>query len=122
ALRGARGRGRGFRLRTRLFGSHRTGSVIKPAFTRFVFPPRWHYDVLRALDHFREAGAPRDPRLAEAIALVRQARGEDGRWPLGGRYPGRTYFELERVGAPSRWNTLRALRVLRWWEGRAGGA
>jgi hypothetical protein len=115
-LRAAERRGREFLLRHRLFRSHRTGAVIKPAFTRFVFPPRWHYDVLRGLDHFRAAGAKRDARLADAIELVRRARGEDGRWRLQGRYPGKTWFELERVGAPSRWNTLRALRVIQWWD------
>jgi hypothetical protein len=100
----------------RLFRSDRTGAVINPAFTRFAFPPRWRYDILRALDHFRAAGARRDERLAEAIEIVRAARGEDGRWPLTSRWRGETYFEMERLGAPSRWNTLRALRVLAWWK------
>lgn len=119
-MRAAQRRGREFLLRHRLFRSHRTGNVIKPEFTRFSFPPRWHYDILRALDHFQAVGAPRDPRLAESIDIVRKRRGEDGRWPLQHSYPGKTYFELERVGAPSRWNTLRALRVLNWWGGRSG--
>jgi hypothetical protein len=114
-LRAALRLGREFLLAHRLFRSHRTGEIIKPAFTRFAFPPRWHYDVLRALDHFQAAGAPRDPRLREAVELVRRNRGEDGRWPLPKGYPGRTFFALERVGGPSRWNTLRALRVLKWW-------
>jgi hypothetical protein len=77
---------------------------------------RWHYDILRALDHFRAVDAPRDNRLSDAIEIVRNSRGDDGRWPLQHSYRGKTYFELERIGAPSRWNTLRALRVLRWWE------
>jgi hypothetical protein len=85
--------------------------------TRFSFPPRWHYDVLRGLDYFRECGPPRDTRLEEAIALVEARRRDDGRWLLQNRYPGKTFFELENLGEPSRWNTLRALRVLRWWEG-----
>ena len=114
-VREAQRRGREFLLVHRLFRSHRTGAVIKAELTRFSFPPRWHYDVLRALDHFRDVDAPCDPRLGEAIALVRQRRGADGRWPLPQAYPGRTFFQLERVGAPSRWNTLRALRVLEWW-------
>jgi hypothetical protein len=62
-------------------------------------------------------GAARDARLAEAIDIVRGKRREDGRWPLQHGYPGKTWFEMERVGEPSRWNTLRALRVLRWWDG-----
>ena len=116
AVRAAQRRGREFLLEHRLFRSHRTGEVIKPIFTRMSFPPRWHYDILRALDHFRAVSAPRDERLADAIEIVRKARRADGRWTLQNRYPGKTYFELERVGAPSRWNTLRALRVLQWWE------
>ncbi|HME01321.1 MAG TPA: hypothetical protein VKM93_28920 [Terriglobia bacterium] len=115
AVRTAQRRGREFLLVHRLFRSHRTGEVIKPEFTRFSFPPRWHYDILRALDYFQAVNAPCDPRLTEAIEIVRSRQGKDGRWPAQHSYPGKTYFQLERVGAPSRWNTLRALRVLRWW-------
>jgi hypothetical protein len=117
AVRAAQKRGREFLLVHRLFRSHRTGEIIKPIFTRFSFPPRWHYDVLRALDYFQAVGAPRDERLADAIDLVESRRSTDGRWLLENSYRGKTYFQLERVGAPSRWNTLRALRVLRWWYG-----
>lgn len=115
-VRAAQRRGREFLLAHRLFRSHRTGNVIKAEFTRFAFPPRWHYDVLRALDHFQAIDAPRDARLDEAIAIVRARADAGGRWPLEYTYRGETHFELERVGAPSRWNTLRALRVLRWWD------
>jgi hypothetical protein len=113
-------RAREFLLVHRLYRSHRTGRIIHPAFTRFAFPPRWHYDVLRALDHFQATGAPRDPRLADAIALVRSSRGGDGRWPLNNEYKGKLHFRMERLGAPSRWNTLRALRVLEWWGDEGG--
>jgi hypothetical protein len=116
AVRAAQRRGREFLLVHRLFRSHRTGEVIKPIFVRFSFPPRWHYDILRALDYFQAVNAPRDPRLADAIDIVRSARDEDGRWPLQNSYKGKTYFEMERVGSPSRWNTLRAMRVLKWWD------
>jgi hypothetical protein len=116
AVRAAERRGREFLLMHRLFRSDRTGEIIKPVFIRFAFPPRWHYDILRALDHFQAAGAPRDERLAEAIEIVRSTRRGDGRWSLQNRWKGKTYFELERLGAPSRWNTLRALRVLKWWD------
>jgi hypothetical protein len=116
-VRAAQARGREFLLVHRLFRSHRTGEIIKPVFIRFAYPPRWHYDILRALDYFQHVDAPRDPRLAEAIDIVKNSRGEDGRWPLQNSYKGKTYFELERKGAPSRWNTLRALRVLKWWNG-----
>jgi hypothetical protein len=115
-VRGAQRRGREFLLVHRLFRSHHTGNVIKPEFTRFSFPPRWHYDILRALDYFQAVGAPRDARLEEAVEIVRSRRSKDGHWPLQHSYRGRTYFELERLGAPSRWNTLRALRVLKWWD------
>lgn len=116
AVRAAQQRAREFLLAHRLFRSHRTGRVIRPEFTRLVFPPRWHYDILRALDYFRSVNAERDQRLAEAVELVRSKCGADGRWPLESAYHGRAYFQLERVGAASRWNTLRALRVLAWWE------
>jgi len=116
AVQAAQRRGRGFLLVHRLFRCHRTGEIIKPVFTRFSFPPRWHYDILRALDYFQAVNAPCDRRLAEAIDIVRSGRREDGRWPLQHSHKGKTYFELERIGAPSRWNTLRALRVLKWWD------
>ncbi len=116
AVRVAQRRGREFLLVHRLFRSHRTGKIIKPIFRRFSFPPQWHYDILRALDYFQAVDAPRDRRLTEAIAIVHSGQREDGRWCLQNRYKGKTYFALERVGAPSRWNTLRALRVLKWWD------
>jgi hypothetical protein len=110
--------GREFLLTHRMFRSHRTGAIVNPAMTRFSFPPRWHYDVLRGLDYFRESGAEWDDRLADAIELVEKRRKPDGRWLLQNRYPGKTFFELEELGKPSRWNTLRAQRVLRWWQNR----
>jgi len=118
--RDAQRRAREFLLVHRLFRSHRTGEVVKPAMTRFAFPPRWHYDILRALDYFQECRAGHDERLQEAIGMVTERRRTDGRWVLQNRYPGRTYFDLETPGQPSRWNTLRALRVLRWWEATSG--
>jgi hypothetical protein len=118
AVREAQRRGREFLLEHKLFRSHRTAEVINPAFVRFAFPPRWHYDVLRGLDYFQSVGAPRDPRLEDAIELVRRGRGDDGRWKLENTYSGEVWFPLETKGKPSRWNTLRALRVLEWWEKR----
>ncbi len=99
--------------------SHRTGEVVDPAFGRFPFPPQWHFDVLRGLEHFREAGAAPDPRLADAVARLEERRGADGRWPAYRGYAGRQWFVLEPPG-PGRWTTLRALRVLRWWRERPG--
>jgi len=116
AIRSAQSRGREFLLQHRLFRSHRTGEVIKRDFVRLSHPPRWHYDVLRALDYFQEVDAPRDERLSDAISLLVKKRRPDGRWNLEHRFPGKVFFEMERPGMPSRWNTLRALRVLRWWE------
>jgi hypothetical protein len=116
AVQAAQRRGREFLMVHRLFRSHRTGEIIKPVFLRFYFPPRWHYDILRALDYFQAVNAPRDPRLAEAVDIVRNGQGEDGRWSMEHSYKGKTYFAMERLGGPSRWNTLRALRVLKWWD------
>ncbi len=87
--------------------------MVKEAFTRLAFPPRWHFDVLRALDHFRAAGRPVDARLDDALEVVRRRQRKGGRWNQQSRYTGRVHFRLE-PGQPSRWNTLRALRVLRW--------
>jgi hypothetical protein len=112
----AESRGRAFLLDHRLYRSHRTGKVANDALVRFHFPPRWHYDILRGLDHFRTVDAPRDERLADGIALVSDRRQPDDRWILPAGYSGRTHFTLESTGKPSRWNTLRCLRVLRWWE------
>jgi hypothetical protein len=114
-LKAAQQRGREFLLAHRLFRSHRSGKVIKPAFVRLAFPPRWHYDLLRALDYFRAVDAPADERLADAITVLEAKQLPDGRWKLDHSFPGREFFALERVGRASRWNTLRALRVLRWW-------
>ncbi len=111
--------GREFFLDHRLYRSHRTGEVVDDAFARFPFPPRWHFDIVRGLEHFRAAGAHRDDRLADAIDAVRHARRSDGTWPMYRAYPGRQWFGLETRG-PSRMSTLRAMRVLNWWDG--GGA
>jgi len=116
AVASAQQRGREFLLMHRLFRSDRTGEIIKPSFVRFSFPARWHYDILRALDYFQAVNAPRDERVADAIDIVHKKQQPDGRWLLENCYRGKTYFELERVGAPSRWNTLRALRILKWWK------
>jgi hypothetical protein len=92
------------------------GKPIKSKWTSFSFPPYWFYDVLTALDYFRSFRLNTDRRLQPAIDLLLNRQTEDGIWVLGTRHPGKTYFEMERPGAPSRWNTLRALRVLEWWN------
>jgi hypothetical protein len=124
----ARLRGEEYLLERHLFRRKSTGEAIEhdrkggASWWRFAFPTWWHYDVLRALEHLRRAGAAPDRRAAEAIDRVAAKRDPDGRWPLETQYAGRMPVETDDgVGRPSRWNTLRALRVLRWWEG-AGAA
>jgi hypothetical protein len=104
-----------FILQHRLFRSDHTGEVIDKRFLLLSYPPRWYYDVLRALDYFRAAGTPYDPRMADAFEILVNKRRSDGRWPLQGKHPGQTHFEMEPGGKPSRWNTLRTLRVLRYY-------
>jgi hypothetical protein len=120
ALAEARSRGEEYLLERFLFRRKSTGQVVQPGYLEFSFPPQWHYDVLRALEHFREAGGTPDPRLGEAVELVRGKRQPDGTWLLEHTHPGAVHFPLEDGdGRPSRWNTLRALRVLRWYDGSA---
>lgn len=118
----ARLRGQEYLLERHLFRRRSTGEAIERdrkgggAWTRFAFPTWWHYDVLRGLEYLRRAGVAPDGRVAEAIRLVAEKRGDDGLWPLEVRYPGVMPVELDEVeGRPSRWITLRALRVLDWY-------
>lgn len=116
-LRTARRGGAEYLLERGLFRRKSTGDVVQPAYLEFAFPYYWHYDVLRALDFFRLCGAAPDPRMAEAVAVVESRRQPDGRWLLDRIHPGRVHFSLEgSAGTPSRWNTVRALRVLKWWD------
>jgi len=109
-------KGREFLLCHKLFRSHRTGEIVDPKITRLSFPPRWRYDIMRALDYFRECKAPTDRRMIDAIELIQKKKTRDGRWKLQNKHPGKAFFELEQVGQLSRWNTLRALRILSWWN------
>jgi hypothetical protein len=111
----ARRRGEAYLLERRLFRRKSTGEVIDPAWLRFSFPHWYHYDVLRALDYLRDAGAGPDDRVAEAVSIVEARRDGDGRWPLENVHAGEAHLRMEAdEGSPSRWNTLRALRVLDW--------
>jgi hypothetical protein len=101
-----------FILRHRLYKSERTGEVIKDDFFKFAFPVRWKYDILRCLDLFREFGVPYDPRMDGALDAVVAARRKDGMWSAASQ-PGKVYFVKEKNGAPGRWNTLRALRLMK---------
>jgi len=115
AVVAARARGEEYLLERALFRSHSTKRIVDPRFTMFSFPTRWYYDVLRALDYFRSAGAAFDDRCAEAVDLVVEKRDVAGRWPLENSHQGPTHFRMEGPdGSPSRWNTLRAMRVLDW--------
>lgn len=122
AARDARLRGEEYLLARGLLRRRSTGEVVDPAYLDAAFPFYWHYDVLRALDHLRATGAPPDPRTAEAVAHVRSRRRADGRWALDRVHPGAVHVPMEdRVGEPSRWITLRALRVLAWADGAPAG-
>jgi hypothetical protein len=97
------------------------GEVVSPAWLQFSFPTRWHYDVLRALEYFRAAGDAPDQRVDEAVQVLRSKQQPDGTWLLENTHPGEGHFTLEDGdGRPSRWNTLRALRVLSWYGQSAG--
>jgi hypothetical protein len=119
--REARTSGEEYLLERRLFRRLSTGEPADAEFLSFLHPSRWRYDVLRALDYFRSAatlsGAAPDSRIGEAVDQLRAKRQEDGTWLLDSRQPGRVWFEIDDgAGKPSRWLTLRAMRVLRWWE------
>ena len=117
AVAEARKRGEAYLLERGMFRSLRTGEVIDERWLRFSFPTFWHYDVLRGLDYLRNAGITPDSRLREAIAIVIERRHQNGRWPLNLLHREQIPLEMETaVGSASRWNTLRALRVLRWYE------
>jgi hypothetical protein len=111
----ARRRGEEYLLERGLFRRRSTGEVADPAFLEFAFPPRYHYDVLRALDYLRAAGVEPESRIHDAVDIVERKRQADGRWLLDASYTEALALPLgEAVGEPSRWNTLRALRVLGW--------
>ena len=115
----ARLRGQEYLLERRLLRRRTTGEVVDPAWTRFSFPTWWHYDVLRGLEYLRRAGATPDERVAEAMELVESKRDGDGRWMLENQHPGTMAVEVDEGERwPSRWNTLRALRVLDWYSAR----
>jgi hypothetical protein len=101
-----------FQLEHELYKSDRTGETIDKRFLMLSFPSRWKYDILRALDWFARAGRPRDPRMGSALEVLARKRRADGTWPLQNKHPGAVHFDMEKTGGPSRWNTLRAARVM----------
>lgn len=121
ATHAARRAGEEYLLRRSLFRRLRTGKPVAMWVGEFVNPPRWKYSVLNAADYFREAalhdGTSPDPRMTEAVALIREARQPDGTWQQARCHPGRVWFDTDvTVGEPSKWLTLCGIRVLRWWE------
>ncbi len=114
-VRAALRRGEAYLLERRLFRRKTTGEVIDPSWLRFSFPHWYHYDVLRGLEYLRAAGIKPDERIAEAIVVVAGNRDRDGRWSLQNVHAGEVHFQMEDGECkPSRWNTLRAMRVLDW--------
>jgi hypothetical protein len=113
----ARHRGEQYLLERKLFRRKSSGDVVNPSWLQFSFPTRWHYDVLRALEYFRSIGNPPDSGIDEAIHLLRSKQQPDGTWLLENTHAGKVHFELEEGdNEPSRWNTLRALRVINWYD------
>ncbi len=120
AVTAARERRQAYLLERRMFRRLSSGEVIEQAWTQFSFPTGYHYDVLRGLDYLRSASVRPDARMAEAIELVASKRDADGRWPLENAHPDQLDAEPGvEEGQPSRWNTLRALRVLDWYAAGA---
>jgi hypothetical protein len=134
----ARLRGHEFLLQHRLFRSDKTGDIVSDRMLRMPYPPRWFYDFLKALDYFQDYFTwwskqdikftnpeskmlskkhDKDERFSDGIALLKEKQKRDGRWVMMRGPSGKIYFDMEKAGRPSRWNTLRALRVLKWWEG-----
>jgi len=113
-VKAAQRKGREFLLQHSLYKNGSVGEALDKTITLFSFPPRWHYDLLAVLDYFQECKAPQDPRLEDGMRIILAKRNPAGDWNLQNRHPGKTFFELEEAGKPSRWNTLRAQRVLKW--------
>jgi hypothetical protein len=107
---------REFILAHQLFRSHRTGETIDKRMLMLSYPSRWYYDILRALDYFQASNIKYDPRMGPAIDILKSKQRKDGKWPLQAKHPGEIHFDMEKPGGPSRWNTLRALRVLNHYQ------
>ncbi|WP_430966699.1 hypothetical protein [Spongiimicrobium sp. 2-473A-2-J] len=102
-----------FILTHRLFLSDRTGEIIHKDFLKLSYPSRWRYDILRALDYFQNRGRKWDKRMHEALAVVLKKQNKNGTWNVQAAHPGQVHFVMEKAGQPSRWNTLRVMRVLK---------
>jgi hypothetical protein len=100
-------------LRHRIYKSDKTGEIVDQKWTRFSFPPRWRYDAMRCLDYLQSIDFPYDARMRDALDLLMKKRNKNGTWNVQQKHAGRTFFDMEQTGKPSRWNTLRALRILK---------
>ncbi len=116
AVQEAQSHGIEFLLQHHLYKSDTTWQPVDLKMIRLSFPPHWHFDILRCLDYFQERGISKDPRMSDAINLLMTKQTPAGFWKLEMKYPAKVFFDMENVGKESRWNTLRALRVLQWWE------
>lgn len=116
-LQEAARRSRDFILLHRFYKSDHSGNIIDKRFLRFPYPPHWYYNILRALDHFRTAGAPYDTRMQDAVDVIACKRGRNGLWRREAALPGKEFFVMEAPRGPSRWTTLMALRVLKAYGG-----
>ncbi|MCK5169716.1 MAG: hypothetical protein KAQ75_07550, partial [Bacteroidales bacterium] len=105
-----------FILQHCLYKSDKTGNIIDNRYLRFTYPTRWRYDILRALDYFQFAGSLYDHRMQDAVEVLLKKQNKECAWNLQANHPGNFHFHMEEVGKPSRWNTLRALRVLKHFQ------
>lgn len=105
-----------FLLIHKLFRSHRTGEIVDKRMTLFSFPPRWHYDIMKVLDYFQYSNIEKEKRMEDALKILKKKERKDHTWTSQNKHPGKTFFEMEQTGKASRWNTLRALRILKWWS------
>ena len=115
-LNQAKNKAEEFLLLHHLYKSSRSGEIIDKKWTMLSFPSRWRYDILRALVYFVDAGVPYDPRMEDAVNLLKSKQRKDGTWPVQAKHPGQVHFDMEKTGSPSRFNTLRALRILKGYE------
>jgi len=107
---------REFILKHRLYISDRTNEIINKNFLKLPYPSRWKYDILRSLDYFRSSEISYDDRMQSAVEILLNKRKKNNYWLLQTKHPGQTHFDMEKTGKPSRWNTLRALRVLEYFR------
>jgi len=105
-----------FMMLHRLYKSDHTGEIINKKMTMLSYPSRWRYDVLRAMDYLRDAGVKYDARMDDTVKLILSKRRSDGTWPVQAKHAGKVHFDMEKTGGPSRWNTLRVLRILKYYD------